>query len=904
VIQQFWIMNWYHDELYRLGFTEAARNFQTDNFSRGGLGADRISAQGQDFTGVNNANFSTAADGVRGKMQMYVWNGADPDRDGTTDAEIMIHEATHGTSNRLHGNSSGLSTNMSRGMGEGWSDFYASSLLSEPSDPIGGIYTIGGYALYQGYAGTIGTKNYYYGIRRFPKAIISSVGANGKPHNPLTFADLDSTQLNTSDGAFAQMTGPHISGTADQVHAAGEIWSVALWEVRARLVQRLGWSDGNRRALQLVTDGMKLAPIGPDFLQERDAIIAAALGSSPSAAQIADVTDVWAGFAARGMGFGASIQSTGSGVGDARVTQAFDVPGLIQAPKLTISDSLGDNDGIFEPGENLRLTVPLSNVSGVTASNVFVQITGGGSAAYGAVSAAGTASQIITFKIPNAIACGAQINLIFTVSSSLGNSFFTVPIAVGAPNITYFESFDGVNAPAFPGGWTATSISGGINFVTSTNGADTPPNVAFAVDPPTVGGGTDLTSPSILISAQAATVSFRNFYDTEPGFDGGVLEISIGAGPFQDIVSAGGSFIQNGYNGLIHPSSANNPLAGKLGWTGNSKTYLTTIARLPTNASGQLVRFRWRFGADTNTGVTGWKVDQLQVAGSFLCSFTPVNTIKSRADFDFDGKTDLSVWRPSDGNWYVFRSGGGITAIVWGIATDTPVPGDFDGDSKADMTVFRPTDAPFATFYTLNSNGFTVTSTTFGIAGDTPLTGDFDGDSKTDVAVFRSSTNTWYIKGSNGGGSYSTTLFGEAGDIPVPADYNGDTKTDIAVWRPSTGQWFVINSGAGFTATAWGALGDRPVPADYNGDDKDDLAVYRPSDGKWYLFMNGTTLQTIPWGGTAGDIPVPGDYDGDGRDDAAIYRGGTWYVLQSGGGITGTNWGVASDIPILSKYTP
>ncbi len=68
--------------------------------------------------------------------------------------------------------------------------------------------------------------------------------------------------------------------------------------------------------------------------------------------------------------------------------------------------------------------------------------------------------------------------------------------------------------------------------------------------------------------------------------------------------------------------------------------------------------------------------------------------------------------------------------------------------------------------------------------------------------------------------------------------------------------------------------------------------------------MNGTTLQTIPWGGTAGDIPVPGDYDGDGRDDTAIYRGGTWYVLQSGGGITGTNWGVASDIPILSKYTP
>src|SRR5690606_21643756 len=119
----------------------------------------------------------------------------------------------------------------------------------------------------------VGTNNYYYGIRRFPKALIAFTGGpNNRPHNPLTFADIDATQINISNGAYP----PSGGGSADQVHNAGEVWSSALWEVRGKLVARLVWAEGNRKALQLVTDGMKLAPLGPTFLQERDAIIAAA----------------------------------------------------------------------------------------------------------------------------------------------------------------------------------------------------------------------------------------------------------------------------------------------------------------------------------------------------------------------------------------------------------------------------------------------------------------------------------------------------------------------------------------------------------------------------------------------------------------------------------------------------
>ncbi len=313
VIQMFYVMNRYHDELYKRGFTEAARNFQHNNFGRGGLGNDRVSSEGQDSGGTNNANFSTPADGGRGRMQMYIWTGPNPDYDGTADADIIIHEVTHGLSNRLHGNASGLSTNMSRGMGEGWGDWYGHTMLAEPTDPVNGIYTTGGYATYLGATGY--TTNYYYGIRRFPKAVIAFTGPNGKPHNPLTFRYLNSncnTDINTV-GAFGR--GPFGSATCDQVHNAGEIWSSALWEVRALMIARLGFTAGTERVLQVVTDGMKLAPIGPTFLQERDAIISAALSFST-----ADADDVREGFRRRGMGFNASIQSTSP----ASVTENFD----------------------------------------------------------------------------------------------------------------------------------------------------------------------------------------------------------------------------------------------------------------------------------------------------------------------------------------------------------------------------------------------------------------------------------------------------------------------------------------------------------------------------------------------------------------------------------------------------
>ena len=74
--QMFYTLNWLHDWFYDQGFNEAAGNAQTLNFGRGGAEGDSIKAEAQDFSGLNNANMSTPADGARPRMQMYNWQVA------------------------------------------------------------------------------------------------------------------------------------------------------------------------------------------------------------------------------------------------------------------------------------------------------------------------------------------------------------------------------------------------------------------------------------------------------------------------------------------------------------------------------------------------------------------------------------------------------------------------------------------------------------------------------------------------------------------------------------------------------------------------------------------------------------------------------------------------------------
>ncbi|KAF7593537.1 Fungalysin/Thermolysin Extracellular metalloproteinase 5 [Aspergillus hancockii] len=283
ITQLFYTANTYHDLLYTLGFTEQAGNFQYNNNGKGGLGNDYVILNAQDGSGTNNANFATPADGQPGRMRMYVWTESTPNRDGSFEAGIVIHEYTHGLSNRLTGgpaNSRCLNALESGGMGEGWGDFMATAIRLKAGDTRSKDYTMGEWA-----------ANEQGGIRAYPYSTSLTT-------NPLTYTSVDSLS---------------------SVHAIGTVWATMLYEVMWNLIDKHGKNDGPRPTfkdgvptdgkyltMKLVVDGMALQPCNPNFVQARDAILDADTALTNGANQC----EIWKAFAKRGLGSGAKYSST------------------------------------------------------------------------------------------------------------------------------------------------------------------------------------------------------------------------------------------------------------------------------------------------------------------------------------------------------------------------------------------------------------------------------------------------------------------------------------------------------------------------------------------------------------------------------------------------------------------
>jgi carboxypeptidase family protein len=363
-----------------------------------------------------------------------------------------------------------------------------------------------------------------------------------------------------------------------------------------------------------------------------------------------------------------------------------------------VTESCPTPNGVVDPGETVSVSLCVTNVGTADTLNLTgtLAATGGvtnpgASQNFGVVTAGGGPScQTFTFKAANQ-ACGSNITpTLFLTDGALNLGTVNYDITLGVPIVLLSQNFDGVTAPNLPAGWTATNATGTLPpneppWVTTASNPSSAPNAAFASEPATPADKM-LDSPPFTINTASAKLSFRNNYDLESGFDGGVLEIRIGAGAFQDWIVAGGTFTANGYNGTISASQANlSPIRGRNAWTGSSGGYLTTTANFPASAAGQTVQLRFRMGSDNQVGVTGWRVDDVVVNDGFSCCIPPLCT-PSNIALSSLGSVATASTTHSSGNFPALSAiNGDRTGATWG----TSAGGWNDGTRNAYPDIFE-----------------------------------------------------------------------------------------------------------------------------------------------------------------------------------------------------------------------
>jgi len=242
-------------------------------------------------------------------------NGGGPEFDGDFDNGIIAHEYGHGISNRLTGGpnvanclpsavvSNGVVVNTEQ-MGEGWSDYIGLTMTMRPNDTGAKVRGIGTYAS--------GEPTTGLGIRPAPYSTSFAVNAF----------------------TYAATNNPAISAP----HGVGFVWATMLWDMTWDMIAKYGFSEdlyngtkGNNMAMQLVTDGMKLQPCRPGFVDGRDAILLADRINYGGANQEL----IWRAFAKRGLGFSAK---QGSSTSRFDQVEEFDLPpAYLCATPLTIT---------------------------------------------------------------------------------------------------------------------------------------------------------------------------------------------------------------------------------------------------------------------------------------------------------------------------------------------------------------------------------------------------------------------------------------------------------------------------------------------------------------------------------------------------------------------------------------
>lgn len=686
----FYWNNIIHDVIYQYGFTEAAGNFQQNNYGKGGNQNDYVLADAMDGSGTNNANFSTPPDGSNPRMQMYLWSAAtstltctidEPNNiqgnysaakasfgpliynishqvvlandgsnnsslgcnalvnaneiqgkialidrgtcefgtkclnaqnagaiaviicnnvsgasfamtpgangnqvtipsvmvakttcdsikiylqnnlvsliglggvpfDSDFDNGVIVHEYAHGISNRLTGGGANTSclSNQEQ-MGEGWSDWYGLMLTMKQGDLPESGRGIGTYVLGQLPTGA-GIRPYKY-----------------------------STSLTINPHTYASIT------TVSVPHGVGSVWCALLWEMTWALIEKYGFDPnvyygigGNNIAMTLVTEGLKLQPCFPGFIDGRDAILLADQLMYNGAHQCL----IWNAFAKRGLGYSAD---QGSSFSRSDGIQAFDLP-----PNCHLSITKTADQNYVSPSDTITYSFQLVNNHHTSIQNIRLIDTLSSNTDYvdGSATDGGFfVNNMVEFPAFD-ITPGDTIFRYFKVK---------VPMNVSTASYSFTDGVEVTNQR-----WKTFSTKPSQSNWTKDNVNPKTGNFCWFAPNISSEAHVYLTLDTSILVGQNAQLQFWHQFNIESNWDGGLVQISKDGGIIW--TDARSLMTENGYNGYIN----NNPES--LAFSGNSNGYIHTSVNL-SSYKDQMIQIRFVLYNGVSGSNVGWNIDDI-----------------------------------------------------------------------------------------------------------------------------------------------------------------------------------------------------------------------------------------------------------------------------------------------------
>ncbi len=576
-----------------------------------------LSVSQQDGTTLKNAL-------AQGSVAVTLMRQSAVDRDGTLDNAIVAHEWGHYISNRLIGNSVGLSNLQGGGMGEGWGDFHALLMVAKKGDEQkpnnanwSGVY---GLAAYTSSGGA--NNGYYFGIRRLPYSVDFT-------KNALTFKHIQNgvplpSGVPTAFGA---------SGANNaEVHNTGEVWATMLWECYVSLLRattRLTFEQAQSRMLGYLVAAYKATPNAPTFLEARDALLAAAYAND-----VDDFSAFAQAFARRGAGAKA-VAPDRSSFNNSPVVESFVTGGDLKFATGSLDDQVSscDKDGFLDHAETGRLKITLKNVGTgalsqttgkVTTTLQGVTFSNGGVLTFSPSQPYGTTTATLDVGLrspPGPKVLDLKIEFTDPGLVTPGTLTHTLMVPVNVDVVEDTSAADDVESPTTT--WTVArdqTLGNTSPWRIHQEGAN---HLWFGPNP-SEPEDSHLVSPPLDVGTSAFSFTFKHRWDFETEnrsgvtryYDGGVIEISAdGGATWTDI----GSLASPGYNATLdNQQGSSNPLRGRQAFAGKSPGWpslLTTKVDLGTTYAGKTVKIRFRIGADDAAAATGWEIDDLSFTG-------------------------------------------------------------------------------------------------------------------------------------------------------------------------------------------------------------------------------------------------------------------------------------------------